>query len=136
MLWILAEVDQEILAIRGTEVLEVVPAIAPKAIMGSVHPWLGVIRFRGMIVPVMDLAKRMELSGTPDSMRHRILIVQSEKLSPLGLYVPSASTSSDEEFNQESDKSRGKIIRQMTVEEIFSDGYLHSAREMLRGLSA
>jgi chemotaxis signal transduction protein len=135
VLWILAEVDQEILAIRGTEVLEVVPAIAPKAIMGSAYPWLGVIRFRGKIVPVMDLAKRMELAGTPDSMRHRILIVQSDDLSPLGLYVPSASTSSDEEFNQESNQSRGKIVRQMTVKEIFSDRYLHAAREMLRGLS-
>lgn len=134
MLWILADLMQESLAIPGTDVLEVVPAIVPSPIAGCSSPWKGVICYRGDIVPVMDLCERFEIQAAPPSMRQRILIMRPHQNIKVALKVPSVRALSDEEIRAAQDAMQAPMIRHLPSCEIFSEPYYRIAESMLRGI--
>lgn len=134
MLWILADLLQESLAIPGTDVLEVVPAIAPTPIAGCTSPWQGVIRYRGHIVPVMDLCERLGIPSPPPSMRQRILIMNPYNKMQVALKVPSVRALSDEEIRAAQDSTHANMIRRLPHEEIFADTCYRIAESMLKGI--
>lgn len=134
MLWILADLLQESLAIPGTDVLEVVPAIAPSPIAGCHSPWQGVISYRGDIVPVMDLCERFRIPPTSPSMRQRILIMRPHAGIKVALKVPSVRALTDEEIRTAQESMQAPMIRHSTCCEIFSEPYYHIAETMLKGI--
>lgn len=134
MLWILTDLLQESLAISGTDVLEVVPAIAPSPIAGCTSPWQGVIRYRGYILPVMDLCERLGIPSPPPSMRQRILIMKPYNKMQVALKVPSARALSDEEIRAAQDSTHAIIIRRLPRDEIFAEAYYRIAESMLKGI--
>lgn len=134
MLWILADLLQETLAIPGTDVLEVVPAIAPSPIAGCIAPWQGVISYRGEIVPVMDLCERFGIAAPKPSMRQRILIMRSQPNTMVALKVPSVRALTDEEIRTAQAARQAPMIRQLPSHEIFSESYCLIAESMLKGI--
>jgi chemotaxis signal transduction protein len=134
VLWILADLMQESLAIPGTDVLEVVPAIAPSPIAGCSSPWQGVICYRGAIVPVMDLCERFNIPTTPPSMRQRILIMRPHQDIKVALKVPSVRALSDEEIRAAQDSMHAPMIRHLPICEIFAEPYYRIAESMLKGI--
>jgi len=134
VLWILTDLLQESLAISGTDVLEVVPAIAPSPIAGCTSPWQGVIRYRGHILPVMDLCERLGIPSPPPSMRQRILIMKPYNKMQVALKVPSARALSDEEIRAAQDSTHAIIIRRLPRDEIFAEAYYRIAESMLKGI--
>lgn len=134
MLWILADLIQESVAIAGTEVLEVVPAIVPSQIAGCSSPWQGVICYRGDIVPVMDLCERYGMPTPRPSMRQRILIMSPYENFKMALKVPSVRAATDEELQSIREAIQKPIIRQLPGTEIFSEPYFRIAQSMLIGV--
>ena len=134
MLWILAELSPESLAIPGADVLEVVPAIAPTPIAGYSKPWMGVIRYRGTIVPVMDLCERLAVPTPSRSMRQRILIMTLDGANKFALRVPSARAMTAEDLSLTQQSTCAPIIRHLTTAEIFAPQYQQMAIEMLKGI--
>lgn len=136
MLWILAELMQESLAIPGTDVLEVVPAIAPSSIAGCRSPWLGVISYRGDIVPVMDLGERFGIPPVSSSMRQRILVMRPHDGIKVALKVPSVRALTDDEIRVAQESQHSPMIRRIKCCEIFADTYYQIAESMLKGIQS
>lgn len=134
MLWILIDIERELLAFPGTEVLEVVPAIAPQVVTGCEPPWLGVIQYRGQIIPVLDLCSRLGISLSRNTMRQRILVVRNRFDHLVGLQVPSARPAIDDEHENELNNHVRKITRHTSVNQLLDDSHQYSMESFMKGL--
>lgn len=93
MLHVTFQVGDQRYAIPTTEVLEIVPFVTPTPLANTPEHVIGLIRFRGVNVPVIDLVQLLEGRFARRELSSRVLVVdypvESDKR-PLGLLVERA----------------------------------------------
>jgi len=75
MLLILFEIKKELYAIAGHQIVEVVPFLLPQKMPSSPNYVIGLINYRGVHVPVMDLSSFMTNKPCRQRLSTRIILL-------------------------------------------------------------
>jgi chemotaxis-related protein WspB len=95
VLYVLVTLGRDRYALAASMVIEVVPLVRLKALVGAPAGAAGLMNFRGTALPVVDLALVATGTPTPETNAARIVVVRyaapnSSRDEALGLLVPDA----------------------------------------------